>query len=713
VLPTEVNAPGGEQLTVGDLPSGLTVAAKAVPMPATGAVLHFQAASTLTPGTYNISLQGTAGAVMASATLPLTVSAGPVPTFALIPSATEVVVPIGGFAVDANGMLLEAQKFGIAFEDATFYQNFGANTMQPQSIVSIGTYSGPLSGGTLVSPYPIFNLIPDVWFGGARGTVNAAGSGTITGTSPPSSTPGPVNMKYLLPDGVEYFDPQVFTYSVYPQYAVLSAGSPDGGAPGRITGYGLPDDASGGSITVGINSATITSQKQQYRASDGEPFPATNLDFTIPQGSPGFADISVTTPAGTGTLQSGFYYAKSVTDYSTPDRFTAIVADPKRQQVYLTAVDHVDVFSTSSEHFNAPIHPAAFGTKQQFTGLGLTPDGSQLLITNLLDGSLAVVNPDASGSSVAIPIAPVNYVVNNCANGPMYVAATSDHRAFVATGSLPAPSCPGDGVLYIANLQTRTVTQPAGGGGQCHLVSPSPQFPDAFSVQASSDGNVISTTSCIYSVPANSYFGLNLPDAVGAAISGDANVLAAYNAFAGPDGGRLGTIAQPLPLYQNPVSQPAVPLYHAQLNASGSLYYIPYAHYFEIVDVFHGRLLMRFSLTETIQPGSSPLAIDAGGQHVYLATDKGLTVVDLGQAPLAIGHLSQSSAGVGTAVTVRGSGFDSSVTATVGGQPALASVTDENTLTLTVPAIASGPAEIVLTRGDGASYRYENGIVLP
>jgi hypothetical protein len=205
---------------------------------------------------------------------------------------------------------------------------------------------------------------------------------------------------------------------------------------------------------------------------------------------------------------------------------------------------------------------------------------------------------------------------------------------------------------------------------------------------------------------------LNLPHASGA-ISGDANVLAAYNAFASPDGARLGTIAQPLPLYQSPGGVQPTPLYHAQLNASGSLYYVPYPHYFEIIDVVHGRLLMRFSLTETIQPGSSPLAIDAGGQHVYMATDKGLTVVDLGQAPLAIGHLSQSSAVAGMAVTVRGSGFDSSITATVGGQPALASVTDENTLTLTVPAVAAGPAEIVLTRGDGASYTYEDGIVIP
>jgi hypothetical protein len=62
---------------------------------------------------------------------------------------------------------------------------------------------------------------------------------------------------------------------------------------------------------------------------------------------------------------------------------------------------------------------------------------------------------------------------------------------------------------------------------------------------------------------------------------------------------------------------------------------------------------------------------------------------------------------------VRGSGFDNSVTATVGGEPASVNITDENTLTLTVPAAASGPEDIVLTRGDGATYSFENGIILP
>jgi hypothetical protein len=122
---------------------------------------------------------------------------------------------------------------------------------------------------------------------------------------------------------------------------------------------------------------------------------------------------------------------------------------------------------------------------------------------------------------------------------------------------------------------------------------------------------------------------------------------------------------------------------------------------------------LRFALAETVQATASPIAIDSGGRHVYLITNKGLTVVDLGEAPLAIGHLSQPAAGAGTQITVRGSGFDSSVTATVGGEPAMVSVADENTLTLIAPAAGSGPEDVVLVRGDGATYTYENGLTIP
>jgi IPT/TIG domain len=190
-------------------------------------------------------------------------------------------------------------------------------------------------------------------------------------------------------------------------------------------------------------------------------------------------------------------------------------------------------------------------------------------------------------------------------------------------------------------------------------------------------------------------------------------VVSGSNSFSDTSGPRIANIAQPLPLYPSIAGMQATPppLYRPLLNASGSLYYIAYSNYFEIVDVLHAKLLMRFSLNETIQATASPLAIDAGGRHVYLATDKGLTIVDLGAAPLAVGHLSQESAGAGSQVTVRGSGFDSSITTTVGGEPASVNVTDENTLTLTVPAAGGGPEDILLTRGDGRLIRWRTGLL--
>jgi hypothetical protein len=130
-------------------------------------------------------------------------------------------------------MLLDIQSSGIGFEDTTFFQSYGTNTVPQPSAVTLSTYSGPLTGGTEVSPYGYFGLTPDVWFGGTRGTASLNGTNTLTITSPPSSTPGPVNLKYLSPDGAQLFTPQVFTYSVFPQYAILSGGSPDGGKLAR------------------------------------------------------------------------------------------------------------------------------------------------------------------------------------------------------------------------------------------------------------------------------------------------------------------------------------------------------------------------------------------------------------------------------------------------------------------------------------------------
>jgi hypothetical protein len=151
----------------------------------------------------------------------------------------------------------------------------------------------------------------------------------------------------------------------------------------------------------------ITTTAGQYPPLSGEPYPSTILAYTLPPGTPGWADLQISTPIGTGTLPRSVFYAQSVTDYTSPDSFTAVLVDPARSQVYLSAGDHLDVFSTTSNQFVTQLHPAALGSQKKFTGLALTPDGSQLLVADLLDGSLAVINPDTPSNTYAIPIAPV------------------------------------------------------------------------------------------------------------------------------------------------------------------------------------------------------------------------------------------------------------------------------------------------------------------
>ena len=612
------------------------------------------------------------------------------------------------FAIDSTGMLLGLQNFGISFEDSTFYQNYATNGPAVNNGgAGLATFGGPLTGGTVSTLLTVPNLTPDVWFGATRGS--AAIQGLLTFTSPPSAASGPANVKFIYPDGVQVFFPQLFAYGVTPEFAALSGSSPSGGAPGSIVGFGLPQDVSGGSVTIGGNQATITTVAGQYPPFSGDGTLSTILNYTFPPGNPGRADVQVTTPNGSGTLPKSIVYAKSVTDFSSSDVFTALLVDTKRSQVYLAAGDHVDVFSTSTNQFVTSLHPAAQGATKQLGGMALTPDGSELLVTDVTDGSLAVINPDSPSSTFAIPVfgAPDNG--NGCALGPIYVAATSTNLAFVQTGSLPHPSCPSQSSTYIANLQTRTSSQLA--RGQCA---------GGVGVDATADGNFVALGGlpCVYSVATSTYTQAAFPvyyGGFGIALSGDGNVLTQGRVLGDLSTNTLGLIPHPAALYNpNPLNQPVLYL-NSRLNASGSLYFTPYANYFEIVDVAHGTLRMRFSLTQTVVDGVAPLAIDSGGRFVYLSTDRGLTVVDFGEAPLSIGHLSQINVTIGSQITVRGSGFDSTVTATVGGVAASVSFTDENTLTLTIPDAKSGPEDIVLTRTGtyAETYTMENAVVLP
>jgi hypothetical protein len=398
-------------------------------------------------------------------------------------------------------------------------------------------------------------------------------------------------------------------------------------------------------------------------------------------------------------------YAKSLTDYSSTDTFTAVLYAQARRQLYLSAGDHIDVFSLQSNTFIAKWNPPATGSAKQFTGLALTPDGSLLLAADLLDGSLAVISPDNPATSFVIPVTPVQTGNPGCNIGPLYVEGLVNKTAAVQTGGLPSSrgGCPPNGPVYMADLTTHAVSAlPLPSGGSIAL-------------SATDDGSKLAFGGlCVYDAVANSSSCSGAAQTTSAAISGDGHAVASEFVLADGVANVVGRVARPEVYYSALGSDPThTPLLEPKLNDSGSLYYIAFPNFIDIVDFRQGMLRIRFSLSETISNTATPMAIDPTGRYLYLITGSGLTIIDLGEAPLSIGWLSAATASPGTQITVRGSGFNTSTTATVGGQIVSVNPVDANTLKLTVPALGAGPTTIVFSNSDGQTYTATGLLTIP
>jgi hypothetical protein len=629
------------------------------------------------------------------------------PAMPMIPVMTELSPPYyvpNPFAVDDTGMVFGIEFWGIAFDDSSYAQNYSsAQPGTPFFMQHMDPYFGPMSGGTTSGGFGnAFSITPDVWYGSRRGTASLGGSLSIK--SPPSQTPGPVNIKMLFPDGIEVFDPLFFSYGPYLQYPLVSGAPPQGDVSGQVGGYGLPGDNISGTFSVGGATASVGPPGPLGLNFAGTPYPDKVLSYTVPPGSPGWADLKLTTPDGTSILPRGLFYAKSVTDYASADTFTAVLYDQARQQLYLSAGDHIDVFSLQSNTFVAKWNPPAAGNAKQFTGLALTPDGSSLLAADLMDGSLAVLNPDNPGTNYVIPITPVQTGNPGCNIGPLYVEGLINHTAAVQLGGLPnsAGGCPPYGLVYMIDLITRAV-------------SPFSTSSVSVDLSVTTDGSKLAFGGlCVYDALTNNSSCSGAAQTTSAAISGDGHAVASEFVLADGAVNVIGRVARPEVYYSALGSDAAhTHLLEPKLTDSGSLYYLAFPNFIDIVDFKQGMLRIRFSLSETISNTATPMAIDPSGRYLYLITGIGLTIIDLGEAPLSISWLSTATASPGTQITVRGSGFNTSTAATVGGQVASVALVDPNTLTLTVPSLSAAPTTIMLSNGDGQTYTATGLLTIP
>ena len=405
-----------------------------------------------------------------------------------------------------------------------------------------------------------------------------------------------------------------------------------------------------------------------------------------------------------------------------------VLYDSSRQQVFLTATDHVDVFDLQSQAFRAAIQPPPNGPPPNaaLRGLALTPDHSQLVVADFGAQSVYLIDPDgpvASGAKVV-----VGGAAGHINSGPSRVAATGAQTVFVGLSGEGSST----GVCNACLGQLNIAAGPP-------VYQPAPQ-PEVTSLtgapllQADASGDTVYLTfSSAPGVPVASWSASTPNDftvssandlAHDLAVSSDGTMFAmrtgSQTEIRGAD---LSLVAAPTPAELESIAQRvAVP---GLTHPSGALVYEPFLDGpapsappasgihggIDIRDAHNGRLRLRVMLPEPFAMLSTDvdglhgnfLTSDEFGQRLFAVTASGLTIVQLANVPLGFGSAAPASgaAAGGTGVTIRGSGFQSATKVSLGGKQASVTFKDMNTINIVTPALSPGPQQLVLINPDG------------
>lgn len=451
-------------------------------------------------------------------------------------------------------------------------------------------------------------------------------------------------------------------------------------------------------MTIGGAPATVVTRREVPPNQSGYPIPLQYLRVVVPPGTLGSARATITSTVTSADALTTVHYV-DIQDYSVNDTVNNLLFDRGRQRLYVAGNNAVYVFSVASRSFETPINPPTLSGSKKFIGLALTPDGSQLLITNAADGTIAIVDPDnpSNASVIAVPdrgsAAPFPF--------PTDVAATSTGKAFVFSNSA-AGGCEALVVLDLAS-QTASYSTDL---GTCALGK----------FTSTSDGKHIyagNVSNYEWSADTDQWVFHQFP-AVPITGVADDQLLTGAGSYVNDSNFKLVSILNIPDVYND-----ATQNFCTKLTASGSLAYVLQADDvvdsaigIDIYDVQHGERRDRIELTQNVgfDPYGQMLAMDADGRQLAVTTaantldpPTGFAWVNLGSAPLSIGNLSQASGFGGTTVVVRGSGFSAATQLSIDGTAAVTTYVDPSTLNVTMPAHAPGPVAMTVV-DSGQSY---------
>jgi hypothetical protein len=602
---------------------------------------------------------------------------------------------------------------------------------------------GPITGGTATTLTGLnFEASAKIKFGQQLATTATVSAARIQVTAPSSVTNGGVNITAYFPSGWLALAPDAFSYGPQIIEVLPNAGSKAGGDAIQVYGYGFGTDAT--QITAKIAGAAATVQKVENVTSLASslaldstyPFPLQRVTLLTPPGAPAQADVNVTSPAGSTTSARAFQYTQSALVFARPGLYKFILYDQKRQSLYLTATDHVDVFDLAAAQFHATgiTPPGGPPPNAALRGLTLTPDASQLVVADFGAQTIYLFNPDAATGTTV----PVGGAAGSLNSGPARVAATSAQTVFVAMSGEGGSSAACTACLSQLNLSAIPPTvQPAPQPEVTALTGVPLVQADAagdtvFLAYDAVPGGPVGTWSA--SAPNQFTTSLAKESTIDLAASSDGAIFASRTSNSTEiRSANLTLIATPTsPELEQIPTRVLVP--GITLHPTGALLYQPFLTGpapsappatgiqggIDILDAHTGRLRLRIFLPEPLAALSTDLdalhggflAVDETGERIFALTTSGLTVLQLANVPLSIGTISPTftPAVGGTTLTIRGSGFQSGATVFINGQSAPTTFKDMNTLTATTPPLTPGPQQIVITNPDGSSYTQDAAI---
>ncbi len=565
------------------------------------------------------------------------------------------------------------------------------------------------------------------------GTASVSGSSQIQAASPSSVVSGGVNLTAFFPGGWLALAPDAFSYGPQILEILPNAAATSGGTSIQVYGYGFGSDPTQISAKIGGAAASVKSVVNVTSIAPALGFDATYpfslqcVTLSTPPGTPGKADITINSTAGTAIAPGSFQYLQNMQVFAKAALYKFLIYDQNRQWLYLSATDHVDVFDLAAAQFHPTglTPPGGPPPDAALRGLSLTPDGTQLIVADFGAQSLYLIDPDSAAASKVA----VGGVAGFLNSGPARVAATNTQTVFVGMSGEGGTGGSCASCLSQLDLSANPpIIQPA----------PQPQVTSltgAPLLQSNAAGDRVFLAYNalpggpvgLWSAASPNQFTTYLANesAVDLAVALDGT------AFAARAGGSPEIRGVDLTLFSSPATPeleqiPArVSVPGLAVHPSGALLYQPFLTGpapaappatgiqggVDILDAHSGRLRLRIFLPEPLAMLSTDLdalhgsflTVDENGQRIFALTTSGLTIVQLANVPLAVGTISpvSVSAAGGASLTIRGSGFQSGARVSIGGKPAAATFVDINTLTVTTPALSAGPQQVLITNPDG------------